>query len=387
MSTATLDVELIGLDGALCVAPHAEAHVVLRVLQQPVGVVWMSPAAGVIEPAQLWAIIRDDEELHRRVLERVAFAQLAPPEHEPHPSATWSVAVCTRDRPQRLARTLASLAELRGNPASVVVVDNASSTDETRRVAARFDVEYVEEPRPGLNHARRRAATSTTSDVLVYTDDDVLVEPDWGINLVREFTGPRVGAATGLVLPHELETAAQRAFELRGAHSRGFRRRDVDFRTRPPRLAGGLGAGASLAVRRELVEQLGLFDAALDMGSPARTGGDTYAIYLVMRSGHRVVYTPAAVASHVHRRTMAELEAMVANYSTGGYTWMLHALISCGDLSVVKTGLDWFRLHHLGRNWRARPGHPAPPPRRVALAELRGIPRVPSAYLRSRRST
>lgn len=383
MSTGVVDIELGQATVPIDLAPHQEAFVLVRVHGHPVGTVWIDVPDGVLDPAALSAAVAADRELMQRVVRRLALDHLLPAEAPPT-LPTWSVAVCTRDRPALLAESLTALTQLKGTPNEVIVVDNASATDEAKQVAADFGVLYAREPTPGLNRARRLAAETATGELLLLTDDDVVVEPDWGVTMAREFVTPRVGAVTGLVLPRVLDTPAQRAFEHGGGFSRGFLRRVVDSSTLEPSAAGGLGAGASLGLRRRLVRELGLFDAEIDRGTPARTGGDTYAIYRVLRAGHRVVYTPDAVAWHFHRPTFEEMSETLADYSTGGYTWMLHALADHGDLSVLRTGVRWFRHHHLRRLRQSFRDSADGPARGLVLAELRGALAAPPAFVRTR---
>ena len=104
----------------------------------------------------------------------------APLEGRPPVRRLSSVAVCTRERPAELARCLASLSALSPPPREIVVVDNAPTSDATRRVTKDVPgVRYVREPRAGLAVARNTAVGATTADILAFTDDDVTVGPDW----------------------------------------------------------------------------------------------------------------------------------------------------------------------------------------------------------------
>jgi hypothetical protein len=64
----------------------------------------------------------------------------------------------------------------------IVLVDNAS-TDATSSVVAThrgdLPIRYVMEPQQGLAHARNRGVAEASGEILLFTDDDVLVEPGW----------------------------------------------------------------------------------------------------------------------------------------------------------------------------------------------------------------
>jgi glucosyl-dolichyl phosphate glucuronosyltransferase len=98
---------------------------------------------------------------------------------------TFSVIVATYNRAGELAVTLDGLSRLR--PAGdweVIVVDN-NSTDRTRevvdRAASRFPVplRYLLEPRQGKALALNTGIQHARGDILMFTDDDAIVEPDW----------------------------------------------------------------------------------------------------------------------------------------------------------------------------------------------------------------
>jgi glycosyltransferase involved in cell wall biosynthesis len=96
-----------------------------------------------------------------------------------------TVAICTWNRAALLDATLASIERMRvpdGTSWELLVVDNAS-TDATASVLdrwrSRLPLRSVRESRQGCSHARNRALDEARGALLVWTDDDVQVEPDW----------------------------------------------------------------------------------------------------------------------------------------------------------------------------------------------------------------
>lgn len=242
---------------------------------------------------------------------------------------TVTVAVCSRDRPDDLARCLDSLVQL-DLDCEVLVVDNAPSTEDTAHlVRDRFPtVRYVREERPGLDWARTRAAREAGGEVVAYTDDDVVVDPGWARAIAEAFADdPQVMAVTGLVLPLELDSEAQDLFERYGGFSRGFRRRwyQADLSRAKPRLGplvatGNFGTGANMAYRRSVFSAVGSFDPALDVGTVTGGGGDHDMFFRVLKGGWRLAYEPKALVWHRHRRTMAELRRQIdANAAVFAY--------------------------------------------------------------------
>ncbi len=390
MPAHVLDLDAKEPFGSITGLLHPEAVVLLRSRGAPIGTLRVPCPDGRLDEADLRRAIAATPglaaRLRRRSLERWLLHQVPGPAPDPTPP-TWSLVICTRDRPDDLARCLGSLRRLataRGG--EVIVVDNASVTQHTARVVADHPgVRYTREDRPGLNWARAHGARLATGEIVLYTDDDVVVDPGWVDALLAPFAEPRVAAVTGLTLPLELETEAQELFERYGGLGRGFEPRTFDFTVLRPASAGQVGAGANMAIRRRLVTELGLFETELDCGTAAATGGDTYAFYRLLAGGHRVVYSPAALVWHRHRREREALARTLQGYSTGGFAVLLRCWLEHGDWEAPLVGLTWLWKDHVRKLARAllrRPGHL---PLALLLRYCWGVALAPAAYRRSRR--
>ena len=231
-----------------------------------------------------------------------------------------SVVICTRDRPVELQRCLASFPRQSRMPDEIVVVDNASADNRTREVALAAGVEYFREDRPGLDLARNAGVLAAAGDLILFTDDDVVLHPLWLERMVDAFD-ENIDAVTGLVLPGELETFAQLHFERYWGFGKGFRRIDfgssffeMDRSTGCP--AWEIGAGASMGFRAKLFREIGLFDERLDVGA-AGCSGDSEYWHRVLFHGRRCRYDPAVVAFHFHRREIAGLRRQLRAYMRG----------------------------------------------------------------------
>ncbi|WP_448614610.1 glycosyltransferase family 2 protein [Modestobacter sp. URMC 112] len=277
--------------------------------------------------------------------------------------ATVSVVICTRDRPGELARCLDSLPRQRRPPDEVIVVDNASRGDETREVAGRAGVRYVREDRPGLDVARNTGLLAARSEIVAYTDDDTELHPGWLEHLAGAFDRDDVLAVTGLVLPASLDTEAQWTFETEWGFGRGFTRTDFgpDFyrRTRSRGTpAWKIGAGANMAFRRTVVDEVGLFDERLDVGA-AGCSGDSEYWYRILAAGWTCRYEPSAVVFHHHRRQVDGLRRQIFHYMRGHVAALLVQYERTGDVGNLFRVFIWLPLSYgrklLGRLLGRRP--------------------------------
>ena len=238
-----------------------------------------------------------------------------------------SVIICTRDRAEELARCLISFKNQTVAPTEVIVVDNASVEDQTRVVAIEAGVRYVREDKHGLDIARNSGAAAASCPIVVYTDDDTVLHPTWLQRMVEAFEEPAIWAVTGQVLPAELETAAQAVFEKAWGLGKGYERRDYGpaFYEQTRRRGcpvWGIGAGASMAFRREVFDRLGGFDERLDVGA-AGCSGDSEYWYRILSAGGVCRYEPSAVVYHYHRRDFEGLARQLRAYMRGHVTALL----------------------------------------------------------------
>lgn len=93
-------------------------------------------------------------------------------------SASVSVCICTRNRPEALTRTLDSLRGSSVAPQQVVVADDSTDNRTSGLVRQRYpEVTYREGPRRGLGANRNAVVAAATGDFVLFLDDDCLLDP------------------------------------------------------------------------------------------------------------------------------------------------------------------------------------------------------------------
>ena len=243
-------------------------------------------------------------------------------------SVPVSVIICTHKRTPYLQLCLQLLQKQRCLPEEIIVVDNAPSDDSTQTLVKQFNnVIYVKEPRAGLDIARNTGVRNASQPVVAFVDDDVTVHPFWVYRVWETFREPVTTAMTGLVIAAELETEAQYIFEKHWSFNRGYT--DVLYGSSffsstllkgPP--VWKIGAGANMAFRKAIFEEVGYFDELLDAGA-AGCNGDSEMWYRILAAGHNIHYNPRAIVYHEHRRKMKDLKKQIFYYMRGFITAML----------------------------------------------------------------
>ena len=362
------------------------------------------PAASLA--ARLWPELRD------RVGRHCADDGIAPPGEltaaglapAAHPACAAgplaaapaaSVLIATRDRTGSLLRCLASLARLDYPRFDVVVVDSAPRTDTTARALADgprwpFQLHYVRAGQPGLALAHNTALPAVTGAIVAITDDDVEVDPGWLAALAGPFGDPRVTCVTGLILPAELETQAQVLVEEAGGYARGFSRRVFSAAMTDPAplfpfTAGRFGSGANMAFRTGWLTAGGGFDPATGAGTPARGGDDLTAFLRVITSGGTLVYEPAAILRHWHRRDYEGMRRQSFGYGVGLGAYLTASVRARPALLGAMARRAFPAARHLLGSHSAKNEHRGEEfPRELIWRERAGVLAGPFAYAVSR---
>ncbi len=214
-----------------------------------------------------------------------------------------SIIVCTYNRADSLRETLQALKAQKTEPAlswEVVVVDNRS-TDHTKSVIESFQkdwptLRYVYEANQGLSHARNRGINTARGEILLFTDDDVLPEPDWLENILAGIQRHQADACGGYIAPiWEIPPPPWLTERFHGFLAIRADRTD-DYPITAP---GQAPFGANMAFRRSVFDQVGLFDTERGRkGKTLASGEDGEMFERLLKAGYEVVFLGNARVHH-----------------------------------------------------------------------------------------
>ncbi len=199
-----------------------------------------------------------------------------------------SVIVCTYRGSATLVKCLDSVVAL-DYPDFETIVVNDGGDERVAEIAATYDgVRHLATEHDGLSAARNTGAAAATGGILLYTDDDCVVEPDWLKWIAVQFErDPSLGCAGGPNLPPPPENATR----AQVAAAPGGPSHVLLDDTRAEHLPG-----CNLAVRREVFDEVGGFNPLF------RTAGDDVDFcWRVLAAGHGLGFHAAAFVWH-HRR-------------------------------------------------------------------------------------
>lgn len=216
-----------------------------------------------------------------------------------------TVVVCTLNRRESCLETLASLARQDSAEFEVLVVDNGSrdnTFDAVRERAQSFPVplEVAVESRPGASAARNRVLAERRGGLIVFLDDDVTCAPGLVAAYHRAFADARVDAAGGRIVL-DLPRDADDVLLHHAPHSYGgpWAAYDLGLEDRVTGGAVPMPFGGNMAIRADVLRDVGGFPDEIGYGTSGLPGEDTALFRRLAARGRRVVYV--AEASVIHR--------------------------------------------------------------------------------------
>jgi glycosyltransferase involved in cell wall biosynthesis len=231
-----------------------------------------------------------------------------------------SIIICTWNRAALLRRALDSMRSLTIPPGVTwqVVVVNNNSTDETAAVLASFaerlPLTCVVEPVPGLSRSRNRGVAASSGDLLLFTDDDVVVEPEW-------MTAMRDGAArwpdatyfAGLICPGFAQDVPAWVQRHQAVLDGMLCARDLGPE---PRMLepGDYPWGPNMAVRRHAFARAGFDVRAGRIGKGQRRGSEGSLFTPLASQGATGAWVPAAKVTHFIPRARANVLYLLRYY-------------------------------------------------------------------------
>lgn len=254
-------------------------------------------------------------------------AASAAPDRYPDEVAV-SVVICTRNRCDLLRDTLDRLRALVVPPRcswELVVVDNDGSAataaviDEYRGV---LPLRHVAVAEPGLSKARNAALRVVRGDLVVFTDDDVRVDPLWVQAYVdAAHRWPDAGYFGGAIRARLGDGVPGWVRRGRAALAGMLCERDLGPAERRLRSAE-FPFGPNMAVRRSALAQSTFDERVGRKGDQQMRGGEDSLFWQLRARGVWGVWVPSAHVEHHVPRSRADL----------GYLWSYYR--GCGRAQV-----------------------------------------------------
>lgn len=217
-----------------------------------------------------------------------------------------SVVIPTDGQSESLGDTLTSLQKqsFPSKEYEIIVVENGSRAN-AKQIVENINekygnrVRYIYEPRAGLHHGRNTGAKVAKGDIVLYTDDDVIVGPHWVEEIYKCYDDPDVGVVGGEVIGR-WEVEPPEWARMFGTKENIWVLSTLDLGEDIFELQKGYVFGANYSARKSIIFEVGgsnpdLFPAHLKY---LNGDGECGFIDKVRAKGYKIVYNSNAVVEH-----------------------------------------------------------------------------------------
>ncbi|HWS72662.1 MAG TPA: glycosyltransferase [Thermoanaerobaculia bacterium] len=205
-----------------------------------------------------------------------------------------------RNRSATIGRCLAALAaqDYPQEATEVIVVDNGS-TDDTRAIVAAYGVTLLVESEIRTSYAaRNRGIRHARGELVAFLDSDCVAAPEWLSQLVSAFDDEqRIAAVVGAIDDAPATTLCEEFTARLRPFARPLRRGLATLLT------------ANVAIRRDALEAVGLFDESLPTAGDVDLGWR-----LQQQLGVVIAENLSARVQHIHRSTFLGIFRQYCRY-------------------------------------------------------------------------
>ncbi len=250
-----------------------------------------------------------------------------------------SLIIASRERPELLADTVASVLQGDEVPTELVIIDQSRVPHLTlgkQTVHRSCEICYQNVHTTGLSRGRNTGIAAARHDILVVIDDDMYVDRDWFALMVAALVkgGPKT-VISGQVQPYFSENQGgfvpSTNVAMNPAKYEGRIYKDVLF-------------AGNMAIHRAAFEAVGLFDERLGAGTKFPGAEDSDLGFRLLEAGFCIEYEPKAVVFHRAWRSDRDYLPLRWNYGLGrGAYYAKHA--SLKDRYMMKRMLADIRNH------------------------------------------
>lgn len=110
-----------------------------------------------------------------------------------------SIIICTFNGAKNISLCLSAIMKQTYGNTEIIVV-NDGSNDNTAEIVSTFSVKHVmHKKNEGLAESRNTGITHSTGEIIAFTDDDCIPQPDWIEQLTAKYTSENIAGVGGIV--------------------------------------------------------------------------------------------------------------------------------------------------------------------------------------------
>lgn len=226
-----------------------------------------------------------------------------------------SVIISTKDREKKLVSCLESILKNTTFPLEIVILDQ-STTEETEKKIKNLRlpslIKYYRMQVRNLSLGRNFGINHANGDVLVFADDDCLVDKHWLERISESFKrNKEIVGLFGKVMSYKPSQNREKYCPCT------FLKKKKMLITKPCVHSENIGFGNNMAFRRKIFKRVGGFKEWLGIGSIGKSAEDAEFALRVLLNGYRLLYNPKVKVYHNRWLTEEQMRGQSLSYSCG----------------------------------------------------------------------
>lgn len=171
----------------------------------------------------------------------------------------------------------------------IIVVDDGSS-DNTLDILNKYpDIKVISQENQGPAAARNNGASQSEGEIILFTDDDCIPEPNWISEMLKAFENPEIMGVKGAYKTIQQSPVARFVqYEYEEKYRYMDKYKYIDFIDT-----------YSAAYRKNVFQEFGGFNTDF----PVACAEDVELSFRIANAGHKLVFNPNAIVTHSHPDT------------------------------------------------------------------------------------
>ena len=211
----------------------------------------------------------------------------------------FTVLICTLNRHDKLIDCLRSIKRNTYKPYEVVIVDQSDELSEDLNQWIRKNkkiqtIRLYQIAKKNLSYAWNVGIRKARGNIIVFTDDDCIVDKHWLSQAFLTFKNKSISAVFGKTLPYKKSKPPIKDISCLCTF---IKRKELTISS-PCYHSDWIGYGNNMAIRKSIFNKIGLFKEWLGQGSIGVHGNDAEMIYRILYNGLSIRYNPKMVVKH-----------------------------------------------------------------------------------------
>lgn len=228
--------------------------------------------------------------------------------------ASVSVIITTCNRLDKLNKCVGLILENSTLPSEIIIIDQGDNrkTDIMIRAFHCPIIKYFKMGKKGLSAGRNLGIKKSKGDIIVFTDDDCLVDKNWLKNINLSFQeNKNLYGIFGAVLPYKPQLNINRICPSI------FLKTEEKIVDKPCYHSNNIGFGNNMAFRKEIFNKFGGFKKWLGIGSVGSSAEDAEFALRVLINKHKLLYNPNMIVYHNKWLTPKQMQKQQLSYTCG----------------------------------------------------------------------